>query len=91
MVRQFTAKDARELAGPTIEERVDDVLIEIEKAARDKKRELRLYDDFWTKGSYYTKDDYLKACKLLEDLGYDIFLDYDDGCQFANVCTIVRW
>ena len=91
MVRQFTAKDARELAGPTIEERVDDVLIEIEKAARNKKRQLRLHEDFWTTGGYHSKDNWLDACKLLEDPGYDVefYSQYSGG--FTDMYTLIRW
>lgn len=38
---KFTAKDARKLAGPTVEERVDSLLVAIQEAAKNKKRQLR--------------------------------------------------
>lgn len=90
MVINFTAAEARELAGPTVEEIVNDAIEEIKKAAQNKKRSLRLNSDFWTKGGYSTTPDWLKAVKLLEGLGYDVKYHYEER-QFVDHYTLVSW
>lgn len=90
MVINFTAAKARELAGPTIEEIVDDALAEIKKAATNKKRSLRLDSEFWAQGGYSNKPDWLKAVKLLESLGYVVEFEYVE-LQFVDMYTLVKW
>lgn len=87
----ITAKEARELAGPTVGERVDEVFDLIRDAAKLKGRSIRLHGDFWANGGYGPTKEWREAKKLLEDLGFVVEFYYNDGGQFADLYTIVKW
>jgi lipid II:glycine glycyltransferase (peptidoglycan interpeptide bridge formation enzyme) len=90
----ITAKEARELAGPTFDERVKDQLEfaykEIKTAAENKKRKTVLRSDFWVRDGYSGTDEYKAAVKKLKDLGYTVEFFYEER-QFVNMYTIVEW
>lgn len=87
---KITAKEAKELAGPTIEEYVDEVFDKIRTAATTKKREIRLKNEFWVEGGYGRTQDWVKACKLLTDEGFEVEFFYEE-LQFVNMYTVVKW
>lgn len=90
----ITAREARELAGPTFEEKVAEQLEfayeQIKTAAENKKRQTVLHGEFWTRGGYSGTDEYKAAVKQLEELGYKVEFFYEE-LQFVNMYTIVEW
>lgn len=90
MSDRLTAAQARELAGPTVDERVDAALIDIRAAADRKQREVFLHGDFWVHGGYSETADYKAARKMLQDLGYTVEFFYEER-QFVNMYTVVKW
>lgn len=90
MSERLTATQAREIAGPTIDERVDAALVEIRAAAEKKKREIALHGEFWVHGGYSDTPDYKAACGILRKLGYTVEFFYEER-QFVNMYTIVKW
>lgn len=90
MSERLTATQAREIAGPTIDERVDAALVDIRAAAEKKKREVALHGDFWVHGGYGDKPKYRAACGILRKLGYTVEFFYEE-LQFVNMYTVVKW
>jgi hypothetical protein len=86
----ITAKEARELAGPTVKERVADVFEEIRAAATKGGRSLCLHGQFWAKEGYNKTPEWLAAKKLLEDQGFVVTFYYSES-QFVDLYTIVKW
>jgi hypothetical protein len=90
----ITAKEARELSGPTFEEQVEVELEfvygDIRTAAENKTRQVNLHSEFWTLGGYNNTDEYKAAVKKLEELGYTVEFFYEER-QFVNMYTIVKW
>ena len=83
----IAASEARELSGPSPQERVDMIEPLIIEAATAKKRSITLFGDFWAyQGNVggYTAD-YKKAREILEGLGYKVLGQYSDDF------TIVEW
>lgn len=98
--KMITAKEARELAGPTLEEQLDEQLEyaydRIRSAAEKKYRVIRLHNEFWRCGDYNQTDLYKKAVKELEKLGYTVKFHYEARHaglvrQFVDMYTIVEW
>ena len=87
---KITAAEARELAGPTVEERVDEAYESIRKAATKKQRCIYLKDHFWSHGGYSGSDEYQAAVRLLEAAGYKVRFFYEER-QFVDMYTIVEW
>ena len=90
MIKSFTAADARKLAGPTVEDRVNDVLDLIKIKAANGGHEIALRDDFWVNEGYGNTGDYRRACTLLEGLGFNVKFYYIE-LQFVDMYTIVEW
>jgi|APFre7841882654_1041346.scaffolds.fasta_scaffold22016_4 hypothetical protein len=86
----IAASEARELSGPTPQERVDMIEPLIREAATAKKRKVVLHDSFWVNEGYKGTSDYKNACKILEGLGYKVEFFYEER-QFVNMYTIVEW
>ena len=86
---KITAAEARKLAGPTVQERVDEVYPLIREAAEKGKREIALHD-WWANEGYSGTADYKQACMILEGDGYKVRFFYEE-CQFVNMYTIVEW
>lgn len=87
---RITATEARELAGPTVEERLGPVYDLIREAATAKQREAHLKDDFWARGGYDQNPEYTKAVKILENDGFKVRFFYQES-QFVDMYTIVEW
>lgn len=86
----ITAKEARDLAGPSWEEQLVFAYDEIRKAARNKQRKVLLRNEFWTRGGYDCADEYKAAVKKLEELGFTVKFHYE-ALQFVNMYTVVQW
>ena len=86
----ITAKEARELAGPTVEEQVAEVFEAIREAATKGNRRLPLNGQFWAYGGYNKSPEWLAAKKLLEDQGFVVSFYYNES-QFVDMYTVVEW
>ena len=86
---KITAHEARELAGPTVQERVDAVYPLIRKAAEEKRREIHLHD-WWANSEYGGTKDYKQACDILRADGYTVEFFYEER-QFVDMYTVVKW
>jgi len=82
-MKKITAQEARKLAGPTIEERIEDVYDAIKKAAENKKRKLILHD--WANDGYGSTESYKALKKELESNGFEVDFHYD------NMYVYVEW
>lgn len=87
---RITAQEARKLAGPTVQEHVDDVYPLIREAAEKGQRSVALRDSFWVQGGYSKTDAYKQACMVLEGDGYKVRFFYEER-QFVDMYTIVEW
>lgn len=74
---KITAAEARELAGPTPQERVDAVYPQIREAAGKGRRSIRIGGDFWAHEGYGGTAAYKEAVRLLEADGYTVEFYYD--------------
>lgn len=94
VTKMITAKEARELAGPTFDEIVEEQLEfayeQIRLAAENRKREVILHSEFWTRGGYNQAPEYQAAINKLKELGFEGEFFYEER-QFVNMYTIVRW
>lgn len=90
----ITAEEARRLAGPTLQERVEAISDGIKKAAEEKRRRyvppVTLDPDLWVTGGYKQTQDWLNAKKRLESLGYKVSFFYEER-QFVNMYTVIEW
>lgn len=90
----LSAKEARKLSGPTVEEIVEAELERVElkiKAEAEKKRRcVHLHDDIWTNGGYGNTKEWQAAKTALEKAGYKVKFFYEER-QFVNMYTIVEW
>jgi hypothetical protein len=87
---KLTASEAKKISGLTAEEEVAAIEDRIEKAAKEKKRQIELKSDFWISEGYDQTEKYLKACGILENNGYTVKFFYEE-LQFVNMYTIVSW
>lgn len=90
MTEKFTAAMARQLAGPSVDDHVNEALELIKKAAEKKQRSTDLVSDFWVNEGYKPTQRYKEACKQLEALGYKVKFFYEE-LQFVNMYTVVEW
>jgi hypothetical protein len=85
-IDMITASEARKLAGPTPQERVDMLEPAIREAATAKKRSITLFGDFWAyNGGVGYAADHKRACEILEGIGYKV------SSHYCNDHTIVEW
>ena len=87
----ITAQEARTLAGPTPQERVDELEPLIKQAALDKKRHVNLLDAFWVHEAYSGSVDYKQAKMILEGLGYKVDFYYKEHSIAVDMYTVVSW
>ncbi len=87
---KITAEQARELAGPTVQERVEALYPLIEEAARNKKRSIYLTAEFWARDGYKQTHRWKEAATLLNKDGYKVHFFYEEK-TFVNMGTIVEW
>ena len=91
----ITAKEARELAGPTDAERAERALEtafrEIRFAAAERKqRSIHFRDDFWARGGYDNTKSYKLAVERLEELGFDVKFFYEAD-QLVDMGVVISW
>jgi hypothetical protein len=86
---KITAAEARKLAGPTVQERVDEVYPKIREAAEKGKRSIALHE-WWAHEGYSRTDEYKQACMILEGDGFKVDFFYEER-QFVNMYTTVEW
>ena len=93
----LTANEARKLAGPTVRERVEALLVAVEKAAKNKKRFLKTgWDykedtDLWVDGGYSKTKEWHEAYEILTKLGYKVTFYYRDGSMAVDMYTLIEW
>lgn len=87
----ITAQEARTIAGPTAQERVDALEADIKKAALEKKRSINLYDPFWVHEAYSGSAEFKQAKMILEGLGYKVDFYYKEHSIAVDMYTIVSW
>lgn len=94
---RLTAAEARELAGPTLDEKVDAILEAIKDAAKSEKRVLRAGWDYktdnnlWIDGGYRETEEWKKAVAILQSLGYDVQFYYNEGSLAVDMYTVIKW
>jgi hypothetical protein len=94
--KRLTAAQAREIAGPTVSEKVDALLEKIREFAEQKKRSIKIGRDncpdtnFWVQGAYKDHDDYHQAKRELEALGYKVEFYYEEK-QFVDIFLEISW
>ena len=92
----LTAKEARELSGKTVEEKVESLLESIREKAKTGARKIATgYShkedaDLWISGGYSKTDDWKRAKGILEGLGYKVTFFYEER-QFVDMYTLVEW
>ena len=90
----ITAKEARELAGPTdaelAEKALETAFREIRFAAAEKQRSIHFRDDFWARGGYDDAKSYKLAVERLEELGFDVNFFYEAD-QFVDMGVVISW
>jgi hypothetical protein len=86
---KITAAEARKLAGPTVQERVDDVYPLIREAAEKGKRSIALHD-WWANEGYNRTNEWKQACMILEGDGFKVEFFYEER-QFVDMYTVVKW
>lgn len=86
----ITAKEARELSGPTIEDHLAEAYAAIRKAAENKKREVALHSNFFANEGYSETTDWHKAKKKLTEQGFRVEFFYEER-QLVNAYTKVIW
>lgn len=92
----MTAAEARRLAGQTVQEKVNDLLLAVEELAKQKHRVLKTgWDytkdaDLWVHGGYNNSKEWVEAKKILEGLGYKVNFFYKES-QFVDMYTLIEW
>lgn len=96
----ITAAEARKLAGPTVQEKVEALLVAVEEAAKNKKRSLKTGweykedQDLWISGGYGGNGgtaEWKEAVKILKDLGYKVKFYYMEQSIAVDMYTLVEW
>lgn len=88
---KITAEEARLLAGLTPEEEVDWVFDLIREAAHRKQRSIKLCNsNIWKTGGYSNSPEWLKACRLLEEMGFETEYYFSED-QASVSYTKVSW
>lgn len=90
-MKTITANEARQLAGPNADDRVEEACEAIRAAASEKKREIILRESsFW--GVYgHDKDPvWTETCKRLRNLGFTVDEFYEER-QFVDIGTRIKW
>ena len=87
----ITALEARKIAGPTVQERVDMLEEQIKQAATERKRSINLHDEFWVREGYSGTKEYKQAKMILEGLGYKVDFYYKEHSIAVDMYTVVSW
>jgi hypothetical protein len=86
---RITAQEARELAGPSVQERINGAYQQIREAAEKQLRKVCLHD-WWAQEGYRGSKDYKQACMILESDGFKVSFFYEER-QFVDMYTVVEW
>lgn len=92
----ITAQTARQLAGPTVEEKVEALGRRIHELAKEGRRQLRCgydYDqdqELWINGGYTKTEQWLSAVNILKNHGFEVEFYYNEG-QFVDMYTRITW
>lgn len=92
----FTAQQARELAGRSVQEKVESLLEAVKEKAKQKHRflktgwEYKADEDIWINGGYSHTEEWREAKKILEELGYQVDFFYEER-QFVDMYTVIKW
>ena len=87
----ISAQEARKLAGPSVQDRVDEIAPLIKKAAEAKKRSVALHDSFWVHEGYNSTPEYVQATDMLKELGYKVSFYYKEHSIAVDMYTVVEW
>lgn len=76
---KITAQEARILAGPTAQDKVNEVYPLIRAAATEHKHSVNLTDNFWVHGGYSESDTWKQLRRFLKPMGlkFDSFMKND--------------
>lgn len=85
----LTASQARELAGPSPQERVESIMPQIRSRALQSKRFVDL-DGWWGPAGYQKTQDWNQAADILQGLGYVVEAIYEDS-PVPKTITRVKW
>lgn len=88
---KITAAEAREIAGPCIEDHLAEAYAEIRKAAEDKRREARLHSEFWTREGYSRTRNWIEAVDVLTKDGFVVDFFYRELSIAVDMYTVVKW
>jgi propanediol utilization protein len=88
---RITADEARALLTSTVQSIVDEVYLQIEIAAKNNKRYVHLYGEFWSKEAYGNTSPWLEAKQMLENDGYVVKVSYNPTNAIVDVFTSVEW
>jgi hypothetical protein len=87
---KITAAEARQLAGPSVQERVEAVYPKIREAAEKQLHQVALGGDFWVNEGYRGTPQWKEACELLRKDGFTVKFFYEER-QFVDMYTVVEW
>lgn len=93
----ITAEEARSIAGPNLQDKIDSIGESIRKRAQGGHRSLRAgYDhaadsDLWIHGGYGNTKEWNKAQEALEDLGYTVEFVYKNASFAVDMYTLIKW
>lgn len=93
----ITAKEAKSLAGPNLQDKIDSLGESIRKRAQEGHRSLRCgYDhsadsDLWIHGGYGDTDEWNRAQEALENLGYNVEFFYKNASFAVDMYTLIKW
>jgi hypothetical protein len=87
----ISADEAKKLAGPTPQDRVDMLEIQIKKAALEHKHSIDLHGEFWAREGYQGSEEYKQVKTLLQNLGYKVDFYYKEHSIAVDYYTIVSW
>lgn len=97
MKNVITASEAREISGKTLEEKIESIFPAIREAAVNKQRSLKTGweykedQDLWINEGYIRTENWKKAKKELEKLGYTVSFYYNDSSIAADMYTLISW
>lgn len=86
----ITAKEAIQIAGPTIEEMANFFDLHIRKAANDKNREVTVYHGTLENEAYGGTKTWKKFVEYMKGLGFTVELYYNEA-QFVDMRITVKW
>ena len=92
----INAAEARKMAGPTLDEKIDALGETIKKQASKGHRQCKTgwthQEDLslWIDGGYDQSKDWKQAKQILEALGFQVSFFYEEK-QFVNMYTLIEW